>query len=214
MSFLIARNGFNGNLFDVELEDIPCELKNKRIIIESLDNSGQVVETNTLNAQDKDSMLCALVAIKGNLSLSTKKYFDHFSSEELEIIKDLILRFNFFLTSSKVTELKAYFEKHSIEKIKFALDMSDYRLQGNYYFINTKHKLAFKKFDYTEAMTFIENREGIYYAIDNNGEKTWDFIDKPSKKQAQYQRKKNGNRIAFLSFQSWKEYIISEEDLS
>ncbi|MBO0558972.1 hypothetical protein EXQ37_03815 [Clostridium botulinum] len=70
-----------------------------------------------------------------------------------------------------------------------------------------------KKFGLIEALEFIKNREGIYYAVNNSGEREYDFVDKPTKKQAKYQRVKNGRRTVFLSFKDWKEYIVNENEL-
>lgn len=70
-----------------------------------------------------------------------------------------------------------------------------------------------RPYTFNEAIEFIEERDGIYYAITKEGNRHWDFIDKPTKKQARYQRNKHGNRIVFKSFTDWKEYLVNEDEL-
>lgn len=76
--------------------------------------------------------------------------------------------------------------------------------------LNSPYK---KKYTFIEAIRFIEDHEGLYYVVDSEGNKTWDFIDKPTLKQYNYQIKKSGRRTVFLSFKDWKEYIVNEDDL-
>lgn len=64
-----------------------------------------------------------------------------------------------------------------------------------------------------EQIDWVNHTQGIYYAVDNQGNRVWDFVDeKPTLKQAKYQRKK-GRRIVFLNFKDWKEYIVNESEL-
>lgn len=54
---------------------------------------------------------------------------------------------------------------------------------------------------------------GYYYAINNSGENTYDFIFTPSKSQAKYRRNKYGDRIVFVDFKTWETHIINEDEL-
>lgn len=82
-----------------------------------------------------------------------------------------------------------------------------------YFHVNLNSPYARMKIDIEEALEFIDSRDGIYYTVNNKGEKVWDFVDKPTLKQYKYQIKKNGNRTVFLNFNDWKEYIVNESDL-
>ena len=214
MAYLIARNHINGGYIDVRPEDIPEELKNKRIIIEDLDSDGNVMSTNTLVEEDKDLILSVMVAINDNLYLAKKEDVEIFNDDEIEVIKELMWRDNFFLTKESIEKLKVFLNIHKLEKIKFALHLSRKDIYGGYQFCTSPNNPFYlKEFDFIEAFEFIEEREGIYYAVTNEGEKHWDFIEEPTKKQAQYQRRKNDNRIVFFSFEDWKEYLVSENEL-
>jgi hypothetical protein len=62
------------------------------------------------------------------------------------------------------------------------------------------------RFTFKEALSFIDIRKGFYYAIDKQGDRSYDFIDEPTENQIKYQQKKNGNQVVFLSFSDWKLY--------
>lgn len=196
-------------------EDIPEEFKNKKIIVEDLDAEGKTINREILNERDKDLFLCSMVAEYGILSVTPKEYLRKFNKRELEIIEKYIWRYDFYLTKDKVEYFKKLFNQNSLEKIEFALKISgiDELTYFGSFVVSMNSPYHAKIFTLEEAFEFVENRDGIYYAVNNEGEKHWDFIDKPTKKQAQYQRRKHGNRIVFLSFMDWKEYAVSENEL-
>lgn len=116
---------------------------------------------------------------------------------------------------------KRVFTCYPMKMLKYAASISTsvkYQSELDHYtyysFKNNIHpKYANKQLEFREAIKFIENYPGIYYAIDANGQKTYDFIDMPTRQQARYQRLKHGNRIAFLNFSDWKEYKLNENEL-
>lgn len=97
------------------------------------------------------------------------------------------------------------------EKYKFIMSIS--RIQGCVFNTKLASPYAYKEYGLQEAIEFIAERDGIYYTVDNKGNRVYDFVDRPTLKQAKYQRTKNGNRTVFLDFGSWKEYIVNECDL-
>jgi len=71
-----------------------------------------------------------------------------------------------------------------------------------------------KKMKFNDTLDWIKNSDGIHYAVLNEGVKGITFFERPTRKQAKYQRVKNGKRIVFLSFKDWKERIVNENELS
>lgn len=77
-----------------------------------------------------------------------------------------------------------------------------------------KDSAFFKNMSFEDILKWIQSVNGIYYAVANDGTKGMAYLDKPTKKQAKYQRQRNGKRIVFLSFKYWKEYSICENELA
>lgn len=109
---------------------------------------------------------------------------------------------------------KSFF-KESKEKQKFILGIYGHLHYPSWqWIINMKTKLNYEREDFKSCYDWVNKTNGLYYAVDNNGTRTWDFIDvKPTEKQAKYQRVTNGRRIIFLSFNDWKEYTVNEDEL-
>ena len=108
-------------------------------------------------------------------------------------------------------ELRSLFDKHGHQKVKLAYDMSlGLGMWGDGYFMVMPKSPYFRmKFTFEEAMDFINERNGFYYAMDKQGNRRYDFIDEPTKSQIKYQQNKNGNQVVFLSFSDWKLYKVS-----
>lgn len=108
------------------------------------------------------------------------------------------------------------FFKEPEEKQRFILTLTDSVNSPGYSYwqiqIGEHPALTYDSKSIKSVVNWVNNRTGIYYAVDNNNERTWDFIDKPTLKQAVYQRRK-GRRIVFLNFKDWKEYLVSENEL-
>lgn len=108
---------------------------------------------------------------------------------------------NFFLEFFKMPE----------EKIDYILSIT--YSSGQYGLILPLGSPYKRRLNLLDSIEFVNQRNGVYYAVNNAGKKTFDFIDKPSRKQVKYQRVKNGCRTVFLSFHDWKEYLITEDEL-
>lgn len=77
-----------------------------------------------------------------------------------------------------------------------------------------KDNAFLQNMSFEDVLKWMKTVTGIYYAVANDGTKGMIYLDKPTKKQAKYQRQRNGKRIVFLSFKDWKEYSVSENELA
>ncbi|NRQ69742.1 hypothetical protein HQK17_16360 [Bacillus cereus] len=208
----------NKGYIEINPNNIPNELKNKRIIIQDLDDDGNVIQETAVNESDKDTMLSSLVAKYGFAALTPLKALDEFTDEEKKIINYITDDDCKYLTDKRIQEFRSLFDEHGVRKIDFALQISQgshhnpYSYYHAYFLVQMGSEYA-RSYTFEEALEFIDERDGIYYAITKEGNRHWDFIDKPTKKQARYQRNKYGNRIVFKSFTDWKEYLVNEGEL-
>lgn len=208
----------NRGYIEINPNNIPDELKNKRIIIQDLDEAGNVIQETVANESDKDTMLSALVAKYGFAALTPLEALDEFTDEEKKIINYITDEDCKYLTDKRIQEFRSLFDEHGVRKIDFALHISQgsqhnpYSSYQAYFLVQMGSEYA-RSYTFKEALEFIDERDGIYYAITKEGNRHWDFIDKPTKKQARYQRNKHGNRIVFKSFTDWKEYLVNEDEL-
>ncbi|CUB59646.1 hypothetical protein BN2127_JRS10_05162 [Bacillus subtilis] len=208
----------NRGYIEINPNNIPDELKNKRVIIQDLDEDGNVIQETVANESDKDTMLSALVAKYGFAALTPLKALDEFTDEEKKIKNYITDEDCKYLTDKRIQEFRSLFDEHGVRKIDFALHISQgsqhnpYSSYHSYFLVQMGSEYA-RSYTFKEALEFIDERDGIYYAITKEGNRHWDFIDKPTKKQARYQRNKHGNRIVFKSFTDWKEYLVNEDEL-
>lgn len=72
----------NKGYIEINPNNIPDELKNKRIIIQDLDDEGNVVKESAANESDKDTMLSSIVAKYGFTALTPLESLDRFTDEE------------------------------------------------------------------------------------------------------------------------------------
>lgn len=202
----------NGGWVNVSGSEIPAELRNKRIIIEETDDEGKVIQQTILDEEDKNDILAAITAKRGYISISNEKDLLQFTEKQTKIIHEVLEQEDTFLSKEQISFFKNLFKENSLEKIQYALGL----MQDNGAFDTTLNSPYYaKKFStFEEALDFINERDGVYYAMKKDGTKHLDFIDKPTKKQAVYQRLKNGHQIVFLNFADFKIYVVSEEELS
>lgn len=193
--------------------------KNRKLILQEYNDNGELIDTREFN----DNILMAFINLMyssyKSLDVARIKHLKQFNEEELKLIDEIICYSKLWeiigtgkaltLESDKDVKLFKEILKIPKEKLEYALDMSYPQRSGFIVALNSKYR---RKYSFIEALRFIEERTGIYYAVDNQGNKCWDFIDKPTLKQYKYQLKK-GRRTVFLSFKDWKEYLINEEDL-
>ena len=197
--------------------------KNRKLKLEEYDEKGNLIDIKEFTGEDLFNFVHYQTNFNKALSVARKKDIEIFSSDELKIIYDIITLSKlrccygngkqefYWFTNEEANFFKKIFKEVPKEKLKFALILAN---NGKTAFnTNLKSEYYFKKFSLSEALDFIKNRDGIYYAVNNNGERTYDFVDKPTKKQVKYQRVKNGRRTVFLNFRDWIEYIVNEDEL-
>ncbi|MDP9676410.1 hypothetical protein J2W97_002405 [Paenibacillus jamilae] len=188
---------------------LPKQFLNKKITIETLSEHGNTIESYELTDADKDSLLTALYAKYGVALLLDECYPDLFSQGEMKIaIKTLETLYNIVPSDEEIKQVRSLLDRYGQYRLSFALDMSESSRHhmGQAFLVSPKSPYFSKHYTFDEAIEFLSVREGVYYAVNSDGIRCYDFIDKPTKKQISHQVKKNGNRIAFLSFQDGKEY--------
>lgn len=203
-------------------------MNKKKIYIIEYDDCGKEIDRNLIadNESLRNLFFIDRCAINKRFLLDFN-YRNIFSSEQWDFIEnfsDIIKiykskdddKFAYAeISEDDIEFLKNLFnnEKEILEFIK-KLSYDSYYNQSSFWILSSKGhpSLSYSSKKLISIYNWIKNRSGIYYAIDNSGTKTWDFVDKPTKKQAIYQRRK-GRRIAFLSFSDFTEYIISENEL-
>ncbi|WP_405078673.1 hypothetical protein ACI48J_13575 [Paenibacillus chitinolyticus] len=206
MAYSISRTTRHGWM-DVSERILPAPLLKKRIIIETLDERGEVIAASEAAEVDKDSFLALLFAKYGPAFILKELHPKLFSEEEFEYAVELIeLEYDLIPSHDNIMEIRALFDAHGHNKVKLAQDMAcGMSAWGDGYFMVTPKNPYFRKmFTFEEALEFINKRKGLYYAIDKLGNRRYDFIDEPTKKQITYQQNKNGNQVVFLSFADWK----------
>ncbi|NHI49107.1 hypothetical protein FDE94_14925 [Clostridium botulinum] len=197
--------------------------KDRKLKLEEYDENGNLIDIREFQGEDLFNFIHYQTNFHKALSVARKKDVECFSKDELKIIDDIInlskLRCaygesdrDFYWFADEESKIfKEIFETVPKQDLKFALELTN---KGKGAF-NTSFKSEYshKKFGLIEALKFIKNRDGIYYTVNNNGKRVYDFVDKPTKKQVKYQRVKNGDRTVFLSFRDWSEYIVDEDEL-
>lgn len=190
--------------------------KNRSLTLKEYDDKGNLIDCRVLPEWVAKVAYESVLNYGGIKEVSRAEYYYGFSDEQWEFIKLIYKnpKGYYFYDNNFMEYCKCLFEKNPIEKLLLAASLSKetYCMKGN---LNVHPTSEFfgKKFDFEEALKFIEERPGIYYAVDKQGRRTYDFVDKPTKRQASYQRNKNGYRVVFLSFRDWKEYVVDEEQL-
>lgn len=197
--------------------------KNRKLKLEEYDDKGNIIDVREFNTEDLFNFIHNQTNGNKALSVARKKDIECFSKDELNTIDDILtlsrLRCNYgqtsqefyWFTNQEAKIFKKIFKEISKEELRFALELINWG--QNAFNTSLKSKYAFKKFSFKRALEFIRNRNGMYYTINNNGERQYDFVDKPTKKQVKYQRTRNGNRTVFLNFTDWKEYIVIEDEI-
>lgn len=194
-----------GGWFDVKEKQLPESFLRKRIIIETLDKEGNVIATSQAPESDKNSIMATLFAKYGAELIIRESYPDFFIEDELQTAINLIERkYGSVPTQESVIAIRDLIDKHGLQKIEFANDLA----YGSHWNVSSKSPYYKVYLTFDESLDFISEREGFYYAMDKQGNRVYDFVDRPTKSQIKYQQNKNENQVVFLSFSDWKLHNI------
>lgn len=204
-------------------------MNKKKVYIIEYDDSGTEIDRNLLVDNDslRNLFLMERYAVNKRFLLDLN-YRNLFNSDQWDFIENFsdIIKIYKFTSNDKfayaeISEDDIEFLENLFNSEKELLDIiiklryNNCPAQSSFWILSPKGhpSISYNNKSLRSIYDWIKNRNGIYYAINTNGSKTWDYIDRPTKKQALYQRRK-GRRIAFLSFRDFKEYIIDNDDLS
>jgi len=182
---------------------------NRKLKIEEYNNEGNLIDVIELNQEDMWNFYLYKINIRKDMDISRKEDREHFKGKELELARSIRYLYGEPYNKKMIKVIEDMFSKYKYEQIEFAL---------NFYQNPTEFYIAPKDYNYVNNMKFTDILEwtsrspGLYYAALNDGSKGMLFLQKPTKKQAYYQRNK-GNRIIFLNFEDWKEYVVREKEL-
>lgn len=188
---------------------------NRKLKLEEYDDNGNLIDC--VEFSQKELMEFYILRNNGYSDLKTaKKHIkDYFNIGNKEL-KTKLLHHIFYecrLNEALVNSIEYILTEYNEEEIQFALSLKNYFYNECTLLLNMKDSDFFRNLDFFEVLSWIKNTDGIYYAIANDGTKGMAYLEKPTKKQAKYQRQRNSKRIIFLNFTDWKEYSILENDL-
>lgn len=195
---------------DINEQKLRNELTRKRVIVESLDEAGKVISKSELSSADTDVVVAALYAKYGARWIIEESYPGVFREDELKTAVDIIeMEYSVIPTQEDIISTKELFDNHGYTRIKMALDMSmSCQFGGQCFYVTPQSPYFSKRFDFRGALEFLATRKRFYYAVNSEGERRYDFVDEPTKKQITYQKSKNGNATVFLDLDNGKEYNI------
>lgn len=195
--------------------------KNRKLMMVEYDDDKNIIDVRRFGDDELSMFLCNMWNEYKQIEIARKKHREQFSEEQLELIHRIIINSAGWRAYESEKELSFILDedvelfkeilKEPIEKIEFALKLAN-PMEGSFN-VQLASPYSRMKLNFLQALEFINNREGIYYTVTNEGKRRWDFVDKPTLKQYRYQLQKNGERTVFLSFKDWKEYLVNESDL-
>lgn len=196
---------------------------NRKLVLKEYDDDGNIIEEREFSNVELAKFLSIIRNDFDFLKVARYKYIKQFTDKELIQINTFIdhMSSSSLYNGGKVIGLdseedtKFYKElfKMPKDKINLALQLSTPKEIGGGFNTLVSSPYSNMNLSFDKALEFIDSREGIYYTVNNEGIRRWDFVDKPTLKQYRYQLRKNRERTVFLSFNDWKEYIVNECDL-
>ncbi|NFO86099.1 hypothetical protein FDC58_16735 [Clostridium botulinum] len=187
---------------------------NKKLKLEEYDDEGNLIDVIEFNKKD----LWDFYIFKNNgyidFRFARKKDREYFKEEEFEIAKRIMEVSDFmYFDENTIKYIENILKTYTLKEIEYALNFKNYYYNEMNGYLSMEDWAKIKKMKFEDILKWIKEVDGIYYATKNDGTKGMMYLEKPTKKQAKYQRQKHGKRIVFLSFSDWKEYIVNEDDL-
>ncbi|MGG7212082.1 hypothetical protein ACQPUY_00540 [Clostridium nigeriense] len=188
---------------------------NRKLKLEEYDDNGNIIDC--VEFSQKDLMEFYIFKNNGYHDIRTarKSIKDYFNvgNKELKIKLLNHIFYQYTLNNDLVNSIESIITTYNEDELNFAFSIKNYVWNECKFQLSMQDSSFFKNMSFEEVLKWIQSVNGIYYAVANDGTKGMAYLDKPTKKQAKYQRQKNGKRIVFLSFKDWKEYSISENEL-
>lgn len=195
--------------------------KNRGIMLVEYDDDENIIDIKEFDGVVLSMFLFNMWNAERVTDIMRRKYREQFTEEELKLINKIIVlqeRFEPLKQSRKVEfftdddiELFKKVLREPVENIKFAFEIAD--PHGKYFNLSPGVSHSKFRFDFFEAIDFINSRPGIYYTTNSEGQKVRDFVDRPTLSQYSRRLENHGEILIFLSFKDWKEYIVNESDL-
>lgn len=191
--------------------------KNRKLKLEEYDDNGNIIDVIEFTDKDLYEFCIDRVSSYNEFSISRKAEREYFKGEELELFHKLRFALNkcgSYITKKEIEEIDVIIKNYDLEVLKFVLDFKDFGYSDYLrYQFPMKEQSKYRNMNLFEALEWVKNTHGIWYAIDNKGNRGMAYLEEPTKKQAQYQRTKNGMKIVYLSFKDFKEYLVEESKL-
>lgn len=191
--------------------------KNRKLKLEEYDDNGTLIDVIEFDDDDLYSFCVSKVSSYNEFDIARKSEREYFKGEELELfhkIRFALHKYGSYITKKDIEEIDTIIKNNDLEVLKFVLDFKDfgYSEYVNYNF-SLKEQSKLRGLNLFDVLEWVKTNHGFWYAVDNKGDRGMAYLEEPTKKQAQYQRTKNGMRIVFLSFKDFKEYLVEESKL-
>ena len=188
---------------------------NRKLKLEEFDDEGQLIDCVEFSQKD----LLEFYILKNNglhdIRTARKNIKDYFNTGNTKL-KTVLLNnvfYNHKLDDNLINLIESILNTYSEDAINFVLTLKDYHYNESSLILSLKDINMLKESNFFDLLAWTKNTTGIYYALSNDARKGMYYFEKPTKKQAKYQRQKHGKRIIFLNFKDWKEYLVSESEL-
>lgn len=197
------------------------ECNKRELILVEYNDKGEVIDSRILNHKILLDVTYNGALIYQPLELAYTKYIKNFTDDEFKILTKFINSINLYASYyPRYYEQISEINDENIQVLKSVLAIPNYKLEIFYEIMDEnfgRNHLNINDYklpiDYNDIMSFINNNEGFYYAVNSFGELKYRFKEKPTREQAKQQRLTNGNRIVFKSFRNGQIYNISESEL-
>lgn len=197
--------------------------KNRRLVLEEYDEQGNLIDARDMGKDGIANLVANKIYEFKGLEVARIEILNQFTDEELKEIHEFIRLNNTCLGhSDNGSFFIGYITDRHVELFKELMSVSKEEREFIYECMNEQccgrsvmcaMGTPNLPIHFHKIREYVRTNEGIYYAMSTTGELKWRYDKKPTKKQANYQRTKNGNKIILRSFRDWRYHDISEAEL-
>lgn len=200
-------------------------MNSRKLVLIEYDEDGNEVEKTCLS--DNEGLLKVFSHnsryIKARYLLDKKdrdfftneqwKTIEYFWESPVDIYSDDSGKFAYATLNIDRANIWKNFLSESLELQSYVKSIYDYGCGSSWqWHIHPGSEPQYDERKFISCYGWVKNTSGIYYSVNNNGLRCWDFVNqKPTLKQVKYQEKK-GRRIVFFNFNDFKEYSTSISD--